>query len=106
MPRRARLIKANMAGAADAEQLQIDASRPANPVFVIGTVLRGILCANRAVRDMDVLRLEVYMIEERFLHPAAVTMHVIRRDAKILVQVEGDYPREIEPTFLVHANQL
>ena len=56
--RRARLVEADVPGAADAEDLQVDAARPANLLLVAGAVVLGLVGRDRAVGNVDVLRSE------------------------------------------------
>ena len=48
----------------------------------------------------------VDVVEERLVHPAVVAVRVVRRHRVVFVEVERDDPREIEPGFLVQADQF
>src|SRR5207247_1120722 len=78
MAGRAGLVEADMPRSANPENLQVDAARSAYLLLVLGAeVLHGVF-RNRAVRDVDVLRLDVDVIEERFLHPAPIAVRAVR----------------------------
>ena len=79
--------------------------RQGDHLFVGGTIVFGLLLRDGAVRDMDVLGPDVHMIEKRFLHPAAIAVKIVRRQAEVFVQVKGYDAGKIETSLLVHADQ-
>ena len=59
MAGRAGLVEADVAGAADAQDLQVDAARPADHLLVAGAVFLDILAGDGAVGNVDVLRRDI-----------------------------------------------
>ena len=106
LARRARLVEADVPAAADAEDLQIDASGPANHLLVVDAMLVHFAARHRAVRYVDVLLGNVDVAEKRLVHPAAIAVRVVGRHRVVFVEVEGDDARKIEPRVLVQPNQL
>src|SRR5262249_45830339 len=100
MARRAGFVEADVPGAANAEDLQVDAAGPANALFVAGAIILDLLGPQGAVGHMNVLRRNVDVIEERFLHPAPVALRIVRRHGVIFVEIEGNDAREVEARFL------
>ena len=105
MPCGARFVEADVARPADAEQLQVDAARPANELLIKGAILLRFRGRDRPVRNVDVLRLEVDVVEKRLIHPKSVALRILRRHRVVFVEVEGDDPRKIE-AGLVQADQF
>src|SRR5262249_24387232 len=100
------LVEADVPGSTDAQDLQVDAARPAKLLLVSRAVVDGVLGTDHPVRDVDVVRLDVNVVKKRLIQPAPVTLRVLRRHRIILVEVEGDDAREIEAHLLVQPDQL
>src|SRR5262249_28598355 len=94
------VVEADVATTANAQNLQVDAAGPANLLLVIGAVILDFFRADSAVRQMDVLRLDVDVIEERLLHPPSVAVRAIGLYRAIFVEVEADDTGKIEAGFL------
>src|SRR5438477_296866 len=75
------LVEADVPSPTDAKDLEIDAAGTADGVLVGGTVLLGIFPADRAVRDVDVFRGDVDLVEKGLVHPAVVTVGIVGGEA-------------------------
>src|SRR5438445_12978614 len=65
-------VEADVAGPADAEQLQVDAPRATDELLVVSAILLHLVQRHRAVRDVDVLRRHVDVVEKWLVPPEAV----------------------------------
>src|SRR5262249_27413115 len=90
LARRAWFVEADVPGSADAQDLQVDASRASDLLFVLSAEFIRLIGAETAVRNVNVLRLDVDMVEERFLHPAPVALRIVRLHRVVFVEVERD----------------
>src|SRR5262249_34203651 len=106
VPRRARLVEGDVAGTADAEHLQVDTAGAANLLLVAGTVILGLVDGDGAVRNVNVLRGDVDVVEERLLHPAPVTLRVVRLHGEVFVEVERHHAREVQVRLPMKADQF
>src|SRR4051812_31511732 len=70
--RRAGLVEADVPGAADAEDLQVEAARFGNLLFVALAERSDGIGGNGAVGDVDVFRIDVDEAEEVFVHESPV----------------------------------
>ncbi len=102
--RRAGLVEGDVPVAADAEDLQVDASFVGDHPLVLLAV--GGEVERPAVGHVRVARVDVDVIEEVLLHEVAIAVRVGGTEAHVLVEVEGDDARKIEPFLAVHADQL
>jgi hypothetical protein len=78
-----------MAGASDAEQLQIDAARLGNLLFVLLTVGMDLIDRQRSVGNVNVPAGNIDAIEQMFVHEAMVALQLERLHRIVLVEVEG-----------------
>jgi hypothetical protein len=86
--RRAGLIEADVAVAAEAEEREIESAGSGDVAFV--------LFRRVCVREMRVRRIEVDVIEEMLLHVAEVAARMFARQAGVLVEVERrDVPEAV-----------
>ena len=106
MARRPGLVEADVAGAADAQNLQVDAAAAADLLFVAQAILFGFLDGDRSIGNVDILRLDVDVVEKGLLHPAAIALRVVRAHRIIFIEVERDDTREVEAGFVVQADQF
>ncbi len=106
MARRAGFVEADVSGATDAENLQVDAARPSNLLFVADAIVLGVFGVDGAIGHIDVLWRNVDVIEERLLHPTAIALGVVRLHGEVFVEVEGDDVREVEVGLAVQANEF
>ena len=104
--RGSRLVKADVAGPANTQNLQIDPARRAYCLLVAGAVVANLIVADSPVGNVNVVAADVYVIEESFSHPAVVALGIIRLHWVIFVQVESDDPGKIELRLLVKPNEL
>lgn len=85
-----RLVETDVAVAADAEDLHVDAARLADGIVVGaggGGQVGGVAVGNVGGAGAD-----VHMAEELLLHEAVVAAGVVGRDADVLIEVEADGP--------------
>src|SRR5260370_34060285 len=102
---RGRFVESDVAVAADAENLQVDAAGIANSLFVGGAILL-VASLDRAIGDVDVGGRYVHMREKILLHEIVKTLRMACWEAQIFVQVEGDDAREVQFLFAVQADQF
>lgn len=70
---RARFVEADVAGLADAEELEVEAAVGQDELVIVEAVLLGQLVRHRPVRDVDVGRRDVDVLEKVLVHePAAL----------------------------------
>ena len=100
----ARLVEADVAVVADAQQLQIDAAQ-AGDHRVIALAL-GLRVHVGAVRQVDAVFRDVHMIEQVPVHEAPVALPVLARQAAVLVQVYRGDLGKVEVSALVPLDQV
>src|SRR4051794_7154419 len=91
---RPRLVEADVAVRAEAENLQVDAARPLDGPLVLRAFGREI--AGRSVQEMDAARRHVDAAEEMRLHERAIAGRIMSLEADEFVQVERRYAREVD----------
>ena len=101
-----RLVEADVAGAADAEDLHVDAAGLLDEQLVPRAVVLGLLRRRGAGGDVDVLVGDVDVVEERLPHPAVVGVRVVGRHRVVFVEVEGDDAGEVQAVLAVQPDQL
>src|SRR5439155_2349178 len=69
MAGRARLIETDVAGAADTQDLQIDAAGSTNLLLISRTTVIDVSWADRAGGGLEVLRSDVDVVQKRLAHP-------------------------------------
>ena len=99
-----RLVKADVAVAANAKNLDINAACLGNG-FIIAGAFR-LLVGGVAVGDMGAGRVDVDMIEQLGLHKAVIALLVLNRQSAVLIQVKGLRLGEIQHAGLAQANQF
>jgi hypothetical protein len=95
-----------MAGAADAQDLQVDAAGGANRFFVAPAMVHHALDREAAVRDVNVFGTDVDVVKKLPAHEMDIGMDRIGRHREILVEVEADDIGETQPFLPVQAHQL
>ena len=100
----ARLVEADVAVVADAQQLQVDAAHSVDDLVVL---CAGILCIGiGAVRQVDLCRVDVHLVEQVAVHEAPVAFRVLLGQAAVLVQIDGGHLRKIDVALVVPVHQL
>ena len=87
----------------DAENLQIDAPRLLDALFVRGA--SGFKVVGHAVRHMNPRRVDACRAKEMLLHETPVTLRVVGRQSHVLVQVERGDPGKIQALLVAKRNQ-
>ena len=100
----ARLVEADVAVVADAQQLQIHAAHAADDLIVVLALGLGIQIG--AVRQVDVCGIDVHMVEQVAVHKAPVAFRVLLGQAAVLVQIDGGDLRKIQISLVVALHQL
>ena len=100
----ARLVEADVAVVADAQQLQVDAAHAVDDLVVLGAgcVRIGV----GAVRQVDAGGVDVDVVKQVAVHEAPVAFRVVLGQAAVLVQVHGGDLREINVALVVPLHQL
>ena len=99
-------VEADVAGAANAENLEVDAAAVLDFLFVGGAVGGNLVTLHRAGGQVDVLRLHVDVVEEIGVHEVPVGFRMVVVQAAVFVQIEGDDVGKGKAFFLVQADQL
>ena len=100
------LVEADVPGAADAEQLEVDAPGLADGRFVPGALLVHPIARNVASGDVDVLRPDVELGEQILVHEPMVGVEAPGIHRVVLVEVEGHDVGEAESLLPMEADQL
>ena len=67
----------------------------------------GILCIGvGAVRQVDLCRVDVHLVEQVAVHEAPVAFRVLLGQAAVLVQIDGGHLRKIDVALVVPVHQL
>ena len=99
-----RLVEADVAVAADAEKLQINAAQRPDQLVVTAALRLDVL--RHAVRDVCVCLVDVDVVEQVGVHEVAVALLVVACQALVLVQVNRADLAEIQVALLVPLDQL
>ena len=103
MQSRERLVKPDVAGLPDAEELEVDAAKPGNGGFV--TPALGVEVGRLAIRQVRIARIDVHVSEQVLVHVMPVRVRIARRQADVLVEVKGAAQGEIQSFFPLHPHQ-
>ncbi|MPN32608.1 hypothetical protein SDC9_180088 [bioreactor metagenome] len=98
------LVKADVPGAADAEQLQVDPPQVVDQPVVVGA--DSVAVHRHAVRDMNVSGQDIDMVEKVLPHVTVVALGVLGRQGAVLVQINAAHSRKVHVAFVVPVNQL
>ena len=93
----ARLVEADVARAADAQDLHVDAARLGDLLLVPAAVVVHLLDRQRAVGHVPVARRDVDVVEQVLAHEADVALQLVRLHRVVLVEVERDDVGERQP---------
>ena len=99
-----RLIKANMPIMAQAQQLKVNPPQRPDHMVISGPLFLRV--PGQPVGYMGILRLNVHMVEQVFLHKIAVALVVLRGQAIILIQVGRLYLGKGQLPILIPPYQL
>ena len=102
--RRQRLVEANMAGFADAEQLEINPANLLNKLFVVAALC--IQVRSGAVRKMRPGRLYIHAAEQMFAHVMVVGMRIGCGEPHVFIEVKGRALGKIEFVLFVALGQV
>ena len=101
-----RLVEADVAGAADAEDLQIDPTGSPDRLLVLLTGGKHVLPGERSIGDVDRLGGDVEMIEEMLAHEAVVALQRAPIHRPVFVEIKGHNAAERDPFLAMEADQL
>ena len=100
------LVEADVPGAADAQELNVDAARLGDLLFVPAAVVVHLLDRQRAIGHVPVAGRDVDQVEQVLAHEADVALQLVRLHRVVFVEVERDDVRERQPFFAVQPHQL
>ena len=100
------LIETDVAGTADAQDLDIDAAGLCDFFLVGRTELFHLVQGQPAVGDMDVFGFDVHMVEEPLFHKAHIALGRVGLHRVVLIEVKSDDVAQAEAFLAVHAHQL
>ncbi len=104
--RGAGLVEADVTGAADAEELEVDSAGGGDGGFVLLAEGGDGFGGEGAVGDVDVLARDIDVVEEVFVHETVVALELAGVHGEVFVEVEGDDVLEGEIFFLVEADEF
>ena len=99
-------VEADVTGAADAEDLKIDAAGGADRGFVGGTMGVDLVFGDGARRQVGAGRVEIDVVKKMPPHKRPVALRVLGRERVILVEVEGGDVGEAQALLAVQAHQF
>ena len=100
------LVEADVPGLSDPQDLEVDAARVLDGMLVVAAVRLDLVPRQVAARDVHVLRIEVYVLEEILPHEPVVAVQAVRSHRVVLVEVEGHDVRKIEAFLTMEPDQL
>ena len=103
---RAGRVEADVAGAADAENLEIQTTASLNLILVCLAVGGNLFLCYRAAGQVDVFGGDVDVVEEVGVHEVPVGLYVLTGQTIVFIKVEGGYILEGKTLFLVKTNEL
>ncbi len=99
------LVEADVAIAADAKDLQVDAASISNALLVGGAVL-AIVPFDRAIGNMNVGGRDVHVRKKVLAHEVREALRMIGGKSQVFVEIEGGHAGKIEGLFPVQAGEL
>ena len=99
-----RLIEADVAIGAQAQQLQIRAAEAIDNGIVPGAL--GVRVRVHAIGDVAVGLVDIHMVKQVRTHEIGVALVMILGKAHILVQIHGLHPGEVQVAGLILGDQL
>src|SRR5205823_11111920 len=94
------LVKADVAVASNAKNLQVDTASGLYGSFVARAIL-VVITGDCAVGNMDVIARDIHMRKKIVRHEVVKTLRMRRRKAKVFVEIERLYPRKIKISVIV-----
>src|SRR5690606_5723160 len=88
------------------QNLQINTAYGFNLFFIFQACSFYFTFINSSVRNMNISRIDIYMIEQMGVHEAIIALHGLSADGIVLVQIKSDDVFKAQPFFLVHAYQF
>src|SRR5665213_881623 len=98
--RRPRLVESDMSAPANAEKDEIESSGIANGAFIRLAISRYFFSRKRAIGNVNMFRLDIYMLKQMLLHEAMIALQRLWRNRIIFVEVERPHLRKIEAGFV------
>ena len=99
-----RLVEADVAVVADAQQLQVHAADTVDDGVIAGALGRSVEV--RAIGQVDGLGADVHMVKQVAVHKAPIALGVLLRQAAVLVQIDGRDLGEVNIALVVPLDQL
>jgi hypothetical protein len=103
---RPRLVESDVAGLADAQQLEIDAARRDNGGFIRTALRVHLLARPRPIRDVYVRGIDIHVREQILPHEAMVRVNARRWHRPVFVEVERDHTSKAQPFVAMQTNEL
>jgi hypothetical protein len=100
-----RLIETDVAIAADAQKLEVDASGLADGLFIGGAILI-VIAADCPVGNVDVAGIHVDVRKQVFMHEMMEALGMRGGKTEILIEIKSNDPGEIERALLVKSDEL
>src|SRR5699024_7451666 len=99
-----RLVEADVAVVADAQQLQVNAAHRMDDLIVALAFFRRVQVG--AVGQVDAVVVDVDVVKEMLVHEMPVALRIVPLQAPVFVQVHGGHFGEIQVALLVPVDQL
>jgi hypothetical protein len=103
---RTRLVEADVAGAPDAEKLEVKSTCLTDRFFVGGAMRVDLILWHDPARKVDVGCRNVDVIEQIPVHESPVALRMIAIETEVFIEVEGDDPGERQALFLMETDQF
>src|SRR5690606_33925699 len=101
-----RLIETDMPCPANAQQLKVQSACGFYLRFVCFAILLQLVWRDRAIRNMDIFRFDVHMIEQMLVHEIMIALDIVPFHRVVFIQIEGDHILETEALLPMHADEL
>ena len=101
-----RFVETDMTVQADPKDLEVDPAGFCDLLFIGGGVFTDVFLVDRSVRDMDIGRIYIDVVEQMHLHEAMIALKGIRFHRVVFIQVEGDHVAETQSFQTMHADEF
>ena len=102
----ARLIEADVAGAADSQDLQVNAPGGSHGLFITFATRKNLLHGYGPIRHVDLVGGDVDVVEQLRVHEMPVALRVVAPEAEVFIEIERHDVCETQPLLLVQSDQF
>ena len=95
-----------MTTTSDSQKLKVDASSVTDPLLEVGAVRFYLGPRHIASRDVNLLRWDVHMVEQIFVHEPVITVDALHRHRIVFIEIEGHDVGKVQPLVSVHTDEF